>query len=141
MAYVGPTSNVRVERASCECFGEGSALAELITLFEKSVDKASRVEDDRKLIETNDDNNTLRGIEVLFPFNSIQAVFWCNHCNPAPVTNFSSCSHITTICSKLGYHGDARASCSSISIIGSISQRFWHGKDNMLWFFIQAIFC
>nr|ADT92190.1 DNA mismatch repair protein [Zea mays] len=63
MAYVGPTSNVRVERVSCEWFGKDAALAELITLFEKSVNNASRAEDDRKLIETNDDNNNFHGIE------------------------------------------------------------------------------
>lgn len=65
---MGPTSNVRVERVSCECFGEGGALAELLTLFEKSVDNASRAEDDQKLIEANDDNNNLHGIEVLLAF-------------------------------------------------------------------------
>ena len=59
---------MRVERVSCECFGEGGALAELITLFEKSLDNASRAEDDRKLIQTNDDNNNLHGIEVLLAF-------------------------------------------------------------------------
>ncbi|WVZ87744.1 hypothetical protein U9M48_034336 [Paspalum notatum var. saurae] len=62
-AYVGPASNVRVERASRVAFGEGGALAELMSLFEKSVDNASRVKDDSQLIETNDDNNNLRGIE------------------------------------------------------------------------------
>ena len=67
-AYVGPTSNVRVEHVSCECFGKGGALAELITLFEKSVDNASTAEYDRKLIETNDENNNLHGIEVLLAF-------------------------------------------------------------------------
>ncbi|CAN6236705.1 unnamed protein product [Urochloa humidicola] len=45
-AYAGPTSNVRVERVSCACFGEGGALAELMSLFENSVDNDSRVEDD-----------------------------------------------------------------------------------------------
>ncbi|XP_034586927.1 DNA mismatch repair protein MSH3 [Setaria viridis] len=62
-AYAGPSSNVRVERASCVCFGEGGALAELMPLFEKSVDNASRDEDDRQLMKTNDDDNNLRGIE------------------------------------------------------------------------------
>ncbi|KAJ1273530.1 hypothetical protein BS78_06G288000 [Paspalum vaginatum] len=62
-AYVGPASNVRVERASRVAFGEGGALAELMSLFEKSVDNAPRVEDDSQLIETNDDNSNLRGIE------------------------------------------------------------------------------
>ncbi|RLM65599.1 DNA mismatch repair protein MSH3 [Panicum miliaceum] len=71
MAYAGPTSNVRVERASCVCFGEGGALAELMFLFEKSVDNASRVEDDRQPMETNDDDNNLRGIEGLMAMTEL----------------------------------------------------------------------
>lgn len=67
-AYAGSTSNVRVERASCVCFGEGGALAELISLFEKSVDNDSRLEDDKHPMETNDNNSNLRGIEVLLSF-------------------------------------------------------------------------
>ena len=67
-AYVGTTSNVRVERASCVCFGEGGALAELMTLFEKSVDNTSRVEDDSQPMETNDDDTNLCGIEVPLSF-------------------------------------------------------------------------
>ncbi|WVZ87223.1 LOW QUALITY PROTEIN: hypothetical protein U9M48_033898, partial [Paspalum notatum var. saurae] len=62
-AYVGPASNVLVERLSRVAFGEGGALAELMSLFEKSVDNASKVEDGSQLIETNDDNNNRRGIE------------------------------------------------------------------------------
>nr|CAB3486220.1 unnamed protein product [Digitaria exilis] len=64
-AYAGSTSDVRVERASCVCFGEGGALAELISLFEKSVDNDSRVEDDRQLMETNGNNANLHGIEAV----------------------------------------------------------------------------
>ncbi|CAL5029203.1 unnamed protein product [Urochloa decumbens] len=63
IAYAGPTSSVRVERASHVSFGEGDALAELMSLFENSVDNDSRVEDDRQPMETNDDDNNLRGIE------------------------------------------------------------------------------
>ncbi|XP_062227181.1 DNA mismatch repair protein MSH3 [Phragmites australis] len=63
MAYAGPASNVRVEHTSRVCFGEGGALAELISLFEKSVDNASRVEDERHLMKINDEDNNLRGIE------------------------------------------------------------------------------
>jgi DNA mismatch repair protein MSH3 len=70
-AYAGPSSNVRVERASCVCFGEGGAFAELIPSFEKSVDNASRDEDDSQPMKTNDNDNNLRGIEVLLSFNFI----------------------------------------------------------------------
>jgi DNA mismatch repair protein MSH3 len=33
MAYAGHASNVRVERTPSICFGEGGALAELLSLF------------------------------------------------------------------------------------------------------------
>ncbi|KAH9618991.1 hypothetical protein KSS87_018302, partial [Heliosperma pusillum] len=38
MAYAGPSSNVRVERASRDCFRDGGALAELMTLFENTTE-------------------------------------------------------------------------------------------------------
>ncbi|TVU16653.1 hypothetical protein EJB05_40228, partial [Eragrostis curvula] len=63
VAYAGHASNVRVERTPRVCFGEGGALAELLSLFEKSVDDASRVEDDRQELATNDVDSNLRGIE------------------------------------------------------------------------------
>lgn len=34
LAYAGPTSNVRVERASLDCFRNGSAVDEVISLCE-----------------------------------------------------------------------------------------------------------
>ncbi|KAG9441136.1 hypothetical protein H6P81_016990 [Aristolochia fimbriata] len=37
LAYAGPSSNVRVERASCDCFKDGGALAEVMTLYENNV--------------------------------------------------------------------------------------------------------
>ncbi|KAL9240444.1 hypothetical protein vseg_014663 [Gypsophila vaccaria] len=36
LTYAGPASNVRVERASRDCFKDGGALAELMTLFENT---------------------------------------------------------------------------------------------------------
>nr|XP_021842365.1 DNA mismatch repair protein MSH3 [Spinacia oleracea] len=36
LTYAGPASNVRVERASCDCFKDGGALAELMSLFENT---------------------------------------------------------------------------------------------------------
>uniref|UniRef100_A0A0D9WBC2 DNA mismatch repair protein MSH3 n=1 Tax=Leersia perrieri TaxID=77586 RepID=A0A0D9WBC2_9ORYZ len=60
MAYAGPASNVRVERTSRVCFSEGGALAELLSLFEKSGVDAPSTENDRHLVEM---NNNPRGIE------------------------------------------------------------------------------
>lgn len=34
LAYAGPASNVRVERTSLECFKDGGALAEVMSLYE-----------------------------------------------------------------------------------------------------------
>ncbi|KAH7691828.1 DNA mismatch repair protein MSH3 protein [Dioscorea alata] len=38
LAYAGPASNVRVERASRDCFNEGGALAEVVSLYENNND-------------------------------------------------------------------------------------------------------
>lgn len=35
LAYAGPASNVRVEHASRDCFNDGGALAEVMSLFEE----------------------------------------------------------------------------------------------------------
>ncbi|XP_020526175.1 DNA mismatch repair protein MSH3 isoform X2 [Amborella trichopoda] len=43
LGYAGPTSNVRVERASRECFNDGGALAEVMSLYEKLVEDGSTV--------------------------------------------------------------------------------------------------
>uniref|UniRef100_A0A0D9ZSL9 DNA mismatch repair protein MSH3 n=1 Tax=Oryza glumipatula TaxID=40148 RepID=A0A0D9ZSL9_9ORYZ len=64
VAYAGPTSNVRVERTSRLCLSEGGALAELLSLFEKSGVDAPTVENGRHLMEMNEENNNPRGIEV-----------------------------------------------------------------------------
>ncbi|KAL6651764.1 hypothetical protein ACP70R_010689 [Stipagrostis hirtigluma subsp. patula] len=63
MAYAGSTSNVRVERTSRVCFGDGGALAELLSLFEKSLDDGSTAENDGQLMEINGKGDNLRGIE------------------------------------------------------------------------------
>uniref|UniRef100_A0A0E0DKD1 DNA mismatch repair protein MSH3 n=1 Tax=Oryza meridionalis TaxID=40149 RepID=A0A0E0DKD1_9ORYZ len=63
VAYAGPTSNVRVERTSRVCFSEGGALAELLSLFEKSGVDAPTVENGGHLMEMNEENNNPHGIE------------------------------------------------------------------------------
>jgi DNA mismatch repair protein MSH3 len=65
MAYAGHASNVRVERTPSICFGEGGALAELLSLFEESVDDASSVEGERHALAINDEDSNLHGIQVL----------------------------------------------------------------------------
>jgi DNA mismatch repair protein MSH3 len=68
MAYAGHASNVRVEHTPRTCFGEGGALAELLSLFEKSVDDASSVEGERHALAINDKGSNLHGIQVLTAF-------------------------------------------------------------------------
>ncbi|CAL9062055.1 unnamed protein product [Musa banksii] len=49
LAYAGPTSNVRVERASRDCYSDGGALAEVISLYE--------ITDDNVLAAVNNTEN------------------------------------------------------------------------------------
>ncbi|RWW37784.1 hypothetical protein BHE74_00057058, partial [Ensete ventricosum] len=49
LAYAGPTSNVRVERASRDCYSDGGALVEVISLYETT--------DDNGLVAVNDTEN------------------------------------------------------------------------------------
>ncbi|KAL5214875.1 hypothetical protein ABZP36_004027 [Zizania latifolia] len=63
MAYAGPASNIRVERTSRVCFSEVGALAELLSLFEKSGIYDPTIDNDRQMVETNEQANNSRGIE------------------------------------------------------------------------------
>ncbi|XP_074282141.1 DNA mismatch repair protein MSH3 isoform X1 [Silene latifolia] len=47
LAYAGPASNIRVERASRDCFKDGGALAELMTLFEDTTEGISEHKHDQ----------------------------------------------------------------------------------------------
>uniref|UniRef100_A0A453CB73 DNA mismatch repair protein MSH3 n=1 Tax=Aegilops tauschii subsp. strangulata TaxID=200361 RepID=A0A453CB73_AEGTS len=62
-AYAGPASNVRVECTSRNCFSEGGALAELMSLFEKSEVNSPTIENDKQMMEINEEDNNLRGME------------------------------------------------------------------------------
>ncbi|KAL6844331.1 hypothetical protein ACP4OV_026004 [Aristida adscensionis] len=73
IAYAGPASNVRVERTSRVCFGDGGALAELISLFEKFVDDGSWVESDRQLMKINSEDKNLQGIEGIMAMPELVA--------------------------------------------------------------------
>ncbi|XP_040379670.1 DNA mismatch repair protein MSH3 [Oryza brachyantha] len=65
MAYAGPSSNVRVERTSRVCFREGGALAELLSLFEKPGVDVPTNENDRCLMEINEEDNNPCGIKAI----------------------------------------------------------------------------
>lgn len=70
-AYAGPASNVRVECTSRDCFSEGGALAELMSLFEKSEVNSPTIENDKQMMEINEEDNNLRGMEVLLAFITV----------------------------------------------------------------------
>jgi DNA mismatch repair protein MSH3 len=78
-AYAGSASNVRVECTPLACFGEGGALAELLSLFEKLEVCSPTIESNNQIILMNEadknphgiDNNNLHGIEVLPTFLTI----------------------------------------------------------------------
>ncbi|XP_010255451.1 PREDICTED: DNA mismatch repair protein MSH3 [Nelumbo nucifera] len=71
LAYAGPTSNVRVERASRECFNDGGALAEVMSLYE-NVSEDTLVDHQ----EQNSECKHLLGIEgiISMPELSVQAL-------------------------------------------------------------------
>lgn len=69
-AYAGPASNVRVECTSRDCFSEGGALAELMSLFEKSEVNSPTIGNDKQM-EINEEDNNLRGMEVLLAFITV----------------------------------------------------------------------
>ena len=69
-AYAGPASNVRVVCTSRDCFSEGGALAELMSLFEKSEVNSPTIGNDKQM-EINEEDNNLRGMEVLLAFITV----------------------------------------------------------------------
>ncbi|KAF3335261.1 DNA mismatch repair protein MSH3 [Carex littledalei] len=62
-AYAGPTSNVRVERMSRDCFNEGGALAEVMSLYENMDDDHSKSNGHHDQMDESKERNDLHGIE------------------------------------------------------------------------------
>ncbi|KAJ1694446.1 hypothetical protein LUZ63_011144 [Rhynchospora breviuscula] len=65
-AYAGPKSNVRVERMSRDCYNEGGALAEVISLYENMDDdhsKSNGLHD--PMDESGKERNDVHGIEAI----------------------------------------------------------------------------
>ncbi|XP_043716074.1 DNA mismatch repair protein MSH3 isoform X1 [Telopea speciosissima] len=75
LAYAGPASNVRVERASRNCFCDGGALAEVMSLYEKTGDDATVDYQEQNSDATERENNWL-GIEgiISMPELAVQAL-------------------------------------------------------------------
>ncbi|KAM6555900.1 hypothetical protein CsatB_002919 [Cannabis sativa] len=64
LGYAGPSSNVRVERVSRDCFMDGGALAEVMTLYEK-MDDCNPLDDSKQkteVTEKGDRNLAIEGI-------------------------------------------------------------------------------
>ncbi|KAK9103326.1 hypothetical protein Sjap_020580 [Stephania japonica] len=75
LAYSGPSSNVRVERASCVSFKDGGALAQLMTLYENiDEDDAAQLQDQN--MDVTDGDKHLLGVQgiMAMPGLTIQAL-------------------------------------------------------------------
>ncbi|KAF5743544.1 DNA mismatch repair protein MSH3 isoform X1 [Tripterygium wilfordii] len=74
LAYAGPASNVRVEHASCDCFNDGGALAEVMCLFENILED-NTADNRRQNMEPEHENNhpTIQGI-MNMPDLAVQAL-------------------------------------------------------------------
>lgn len=64
LAYAGPSSNVRIERTSRDCFKDGGALADVMSLYEDIGEDSSILEDNELNTEVMKVGNHLHGIEV-----------------------------------------------------------------------------
>lgn len=64
LAYAGPASNVRVERTSRDCFSDGGALAEVMSLYE-NLSEDSRADHQVDNTEVMEQENHCLAIEVL----------------------------------------------------------------------------
>ncbi|XP_073012636.1 DNA mismatch repair protein MSH3 isoform X2 [Typha latifolia] len=63
LAYAGPTSNVRVEHTSRDCFNDGGALADVMSLYERISDEAVNAEHGTEMVGIRKEENNLYGIE------------------------------------------------------------------------------
>lgn len=61
--YAGPASNVRVERTSRDCFSDGGALAEVMSLYE-NLSEDSRADHQEDNTEVMEQGNHCLAIEV-----------------------------------------------------------------------------
>lgn len=62
LTYAGHYSNVRVERASRDCFNDGGALAEVMSLYENMAE--AKAEDSEKEVGWTEHGNNHLDIEV-----------------------------------------------------------------------------
>lgn len=76
LAYAGPSSNVRVERTSRDCFKDGGALAEVMSLFENLEADTSIAEHHEQNSETAQVGKHLSGIQgiMAMPELAVQAL-------------------------------------------------------------------
>lgn len=76
LAYAGPASNIRLEQASRDCFTDGGALAEVISMFENMNEiKLADIHQGEEADETSQGNNC-SAVEVDFFLSLI--LFWHN---------------------------------------------------------------
>ena len=80
LAYAGPASNVRVECASCDCFDDGGALAEVLSVYE-GMSHEVLLDSGKQMAEEAKQGNHQLAIGVLyFPFLLLQEYSVGNSC-------------------------------------------------------------
>nr|KJB52804.1 hypothetical protein B456_008G278000 [Gossypium raimondii] len=72
MAYAGPASNVRLEHASCDCFKDGGALEDVMSLYEKMVED-NLADNVNQLAEATEQRNSIQGV-LNMPDLALQAL-------------------------------------------------------------------
>ncbi|XAR66206.1 hypothetical protein NMG60_11012345 [Bertholletia excelsa] len=72
LAYAGPSSNIRMDRASRDCFSEGGALAEVMSLYE-AMSEASHRDEEAEVTEHGNNHLAIQGIMAM-PDLAVQAL-------------------------------------------------------------------
>lgn len=81
LAYAGPASHVRFERVSCDCFKDGGALAEVMTLYENIDEDNSEhgSKKNSKIVEDRNHNLAIMVRYLLFTSFSNYTHIGCSH--------------------------------------------------------------
>ncbi|MQM14848.1 hypothetical protein Taro_047786 [Colocasia esculenta] len=70
LGYAGPASETRVERMSCDCFNDGGALAEVMSLYEKD-DIVSDLDHRAQIIDAAQERNQHHGVEIIMAMSGL----------------------------------------------------------------------
>ncbi|RVW73139.1 DNA mismatch repair protein MSH3 [Vitis vinifera] len=116
LAYAGPASNVRVERTSRDCFSDGGALAEVMSLYEN-------------LSENSRADHQVDNTEVMEQENHCLAI-------EPPTTSYVK---FVSVHYGSGNYEHARFGCSSTGLNHSPFETIWFGKNSVYGSFVSAL--